>query len=139
MQEFHEARESVLLLLFSGHFLLITTRGSAGCALETRSQLETERDSLSHHGAAAERSAAHRTLSLSIAPHPSPLAYNAPHWGSYSYRGTARITRSSVRKIHIRGGFIPTALQVMRVFINFFISRDMYFQLFECHVGNVMY
>lgn len=76
-------------------------------------------------------------LSLSIAPHPFPHAHIAPHWGSYSNRGTARITRTSVRKIHIRGGFISTALQVMPVFIN--LSPDMYFQLFESHVGSVMY
>lgn len=77
--------------------------------------------------APAERSAgiaAHRIASV-------PSAHTEPHWGSYRYRGAARNTRNTVRKIHSRG-FIVTALQVKLLSINLCFYRD----LKPLHVSN---
>lgn len=95
-----------------------------GCALLSDARAGDRRDSHHARRGGGEESR-HRIASHRIASVPS--AHTAPHWGSYPYRGAARITRNTVRKIHSRG-FCVTALQVKLLSINLCFITETYSQ-----------
>lgn len=88
-----------------------------GCALLSDARWRHERIT---RGGGAERNIASHRMASSLF-----TAHTATHWGSYPYRGAARITRNTVRKTHSRG-FIVTALQVKLLSINLCFHWDLY-------------